>query len=178
MEEKELLKIAEDFGFEHFGMLDPRTLEFRQDIRDMCNPDACPNFGKRWSCPPAVPDIEELSKKCEGYTRGIIVQTVGKLEDSFDFEAMVETEKLHKKRFDEMTIELGGKVKDLWPMSAGACMICKECTYPDEPCRFPERRFTSMEAFGLYVSKVCVDNGLAYNYGPNALAYTSCWIFN
>ena len=48
----------------------------------------------------------ELWKKCgediSGYTRGIIVQTKGELEDEFDGEGMMETEALHKEHFVEM----------------------------------------------------------------------------
>ena len=60
----------------------------------------------------------------------------------------------------------------------GITSICKECTYPDAPCRFPEMMFPSMEACGLFVSKVCTDNGVAYNYGDEKIAYTCCVLFN
>ena len=61
-------------------------------------------------------------------------------------------------------------------MGVGACSLCEECTYPDAPCRFPDRMATSMEACGLFVSKVCTDNGLAYNYGQGNMAFTSCFL--
>ena len=76
MTNEELLKMAEEFEFEHFAVLDPKTLEFRQDVRDMCNPQSCPNYAKRWSCPPAVADLPELNEKLKNYSRGLIVQTV------------------------------------------------------------------------------------------------------
>ena len=178
MEDKALLKMAEDFGFEHFAILDPRTLEFRKDVRDMCNPQSCPNYDKRWSCPPAVADLPVLAEKIENYSRGLLVQTVRPREDSFDFEAMIEAAELHKQRFADMTVQLWKEFADVWPMSAGACEICKECTYPDQPCRFPDKMFSSMEALGLYVAKVCTDNSLAYNYGNEAIAYTSCFLLD
>ena len=33
-----------------------------------------------------------------------------------------------------------------------------------------------MEAYGLMVNQVCLDNGLHYNYGPNTIAYTGCFL--
>ena len=32
-----------------------------------------------------------------------------------------------------------------------SCGICKTCTYPDAPCRFPDRARRSMEACGIDV---------------------------
>jgi predicted metal-binding protein len=61
-------------------------------------------------------------------------------------------------------------------LGAGKCEICETCTFPDKPCRFPDRMETSMEASGLLVSKVCTDNGLEYNYGTNKMAFTSCFL--
>ena len=67
---------------------------------------------------------------------------------------------------------------DCWPMTAGTCTRCKQCTYPDAPCRFPNKLFPSMEACGLVVSKVCSDAGVPYYYGSQKLAYTGCVLYN
>lgn len=42
-----------------------------------------------------------MQKKIEKYREGIIVQTVGKLEDPLDGETMMETEAVHKQNFYE-----------------------------------------------------------------------------
>ena len=67
-----------------------------------------------------------------------------------------------------------------WPgllaLGAGTCTRCKECTYPDAPCRFPDKRVSSMEACGLVVMDTCKANGLGYYYGPQSIAYTSCFL--
>ncbi|MBQ1285744.1 MAG: DUF2284 domain-containing protein, partial [Lachnospiraceae bacterium] len=58
------------------------------------------------------------------------------------------------------------------------CNRCKECTYPDAPCRFPEKAVSSMESYGLYVSDVCKKNNVAYNYGPEKMCYSGCFLYN
>ena len=67
---------------------------------------------------------------------------------------------------------------DCLPLAVGGCTRCKSCTYPDAPCRFPDRNFSSMEATGLMVNQVCKDNGVPYNYGKGKMAYTSCLLYN
>ena len=63
---------------------------------------------------------------------------------------------------------------DCLALTAGACTLCARCTCPTRPCRYPSKRLTSMEAYGLWVSDICQKSGLAYNYGPQTLTYTSC----
>jgi predicted metal-binding protein len=61
-------------------------------------------------------------------------------------------------------------------LGSGGCRRCKKCTYPDAPCRFPEKKFASMEAYGMLVTQVCQDNGLDYYYGKGTITYTSCFL--
>ena len=174
---EKLAALANQFGIMHYAPLDVSTLEFMQDIRDMCNANQCDQYGKSWSCPPACPSLEEMREKVRAYSCGLLVQTVGELEDSYDWEGIMDAGARHKNNFAMMWKELEKEYDSLLAMGAGACKLCQPCTYPDEPCRFPDRMEVSMEACGLFVSKVCTDNGLAYNYGPNKIAFTSCFLF-
>lgn len=66
----------------------------------------------------------------------------------------------------------------LTPLEAGCCTMCAKCTYPDKPCRYPSKRLSSMEAFGLFVSDICARSGLGYSYGPRTMTYTSCLLYS
>ena len=171
-----LAKTAKDNGFTHCAPLDITTLDFMQEIRDMCNPEQCRNYNKSWSCPPACASLEEMRERVKDYKTGIIVQTVGDLEDSMDWDGIMEAGARHKENFGKMRAELSKKHPKLLAMGAGECKICETCTYPDNPCRYPDKMEVSMEACGLFVSKVCTDNNLPYNHGPNTIAFTSCFL--
>ena len=170
-----LAALAAEAGFTHSAPLDVSTLELRDEVRAMCSANTCRAYGKNWSCPPACGELEELRQRFARYSRGILVQTVGEVEDSLDFEGMMEAEAAHKAHF----AALHEKLLETWPgllaLGAGTCTRCKECTYPDAPCRFPDRRVSSMEACGLVVVDTCKANGLGYYYGPQSIAYTSCF---
>ena len=172
----ELIALAKKSGFTEAAPLDVGTLEFLQDVRDMCNPNQCQKFGKVWSCPPACPSLEEMRETVRRYSRGILVQTVGQLEDSYDWDGIQDAAKRQSEHFIKLWDALEPLYPRLYPMGTGGCSKCETCTYPDEPCRFPERMAPSMEACGLFVSKVCADNGMKYNYGPNTIAYTACFL--
>ena len=168
--------LAKDCGFTHYAPLDVSTLEFLQDVRDMCNAKQCNRYDKTWSCPPAIGTLDEMRERVKGYSGGILVQTVGDLEDSYDWEGIQETAKLQAANFGRMWDGLEKEYPSVLAMGTGGCAKCETCTYPGDPCRFPDRMASSMEACGLFVSKVCTDNNLAYNYGPNKMAFTACFL--
>lgn len=174
MELEELLTLAEELGFSHVGRLNVSALRFLPEVRDMCAADRCHNYGRCWTCPPHCGTLEEISARAARCTRGVLVQSTGQMEDDFDVECMLETERLQKERFQALTERVRQVEPTCLPMAAGACTICKTCTCPDAPCRFPDRAVPSMEAYGLVVSDVCRESGLPYYYGPGTITYTSC----
>ena len=111
------------------------------------------------------------------YRRGILVQTVGELEDEFDSKGIALAQSRHKSAFSNLARQARCLEPDCLPLTAGACTLCHKCTWPDKPCRFPHRRLSSMEAYGLLVSRVCISSGLKYNYGPGTISFTSCILF-
>lgn len=174
---KEIISLIEQIGFEYHAALNRNALVFRKEVRAMCEANRCDRYGKNWSCPPACGSLEQMKERTEAFTDGILVQSFRKLEDAFDFEAMKEWEGIHKQRFDTLIRQIRMQNMDCLPLSAGSCSICHTCTYPKRPCRYPKRRYSSMEAYGLWVSQVCIESGLAYNYGENTTVYTSCVLY-
>ena len=93
MDLQTLIKDAKErFGFEEAGALNVEALEFLPEVRQMCAADRCRSFNRNWSCPPGCGTLEEISERVKPYTRGILVQSIGQLEDEFDVETMMETE--------------------------------------------------------------------------------------
>ena len=173
---QEVLAIAEECGFSHSGEMNVEKLELLDAVREMCAADRCKVYGHSWSCPPACGTLDDIRKAIAPYKCGVLVQTTGDLEDEFDIETIEETGARHKEnflRFVEALHALGGS---FYPMSAGTCTLCTPCAYP-EPCRFPDKRLSSMEACGIFVSRICEDSGLPYYYGKNTMTYTSCVLF-
>lgn len=168
---------AKEFGFDYVKSVKCGTIKSINEVRKMCAADTCRAYGKNWSCPPACGSLEECYRKIRECSHGILVQTVGKLEDSLDVETMMETEQLHKKHFRSMYEKMKESYQGLLALGTGCCTICVVCTYPDAPCRFPEKRISSLEAYGILVSDLCKKNDLCYYYGPGTISYTSCFLW-
>lgn len=176
--DKELEKLGKEAGFTHVAPLDCATIKLLPEVRQMCESNTCHMYGKNWACPPACGTLAQCEEKVRKYTHGILVQTVGELEDSLDGEGMIQTETEHKEHFFALEEKLREIYPDMLPIGAGCCTRCTSCTYPDSPCRFPDKSFASMEAYGMLVTQICQDNHLSYYYGPCTIAYTSCFLLD
>ena len=176
MEYTAVASLAREAGFDHMAPLDPTTIELKTEVRQMCQ--ACHQYDKRWSCPPGCGTLEQCGQRIAAYRQGILVQSVGQLEDEFDGEGMMETEQLQKERFRSLHEALCRAGIPVLAIGNGCCSLCKECTYPENPCRFPEKMVSSMEACGMVVADVCRANNLPYYYGKNTIAYTCCILFD
>lgn len=167
---------ALEAGFTHAAPLDTATLVPRQDVRDMCAADKCGAYGKNWTCPPHCGTLTDCEAQMHRFSRGILLQTVGTLEKAIDTKAYRRTEAQHLENFHRFC----EAVREIYPgalcLGSGGCRICTRCAYP-EACRFPEKACSSMEGYGLFVTDVCRNNGLAYHYGALTITYTACVLF-
>jgi predicted metal-binding protein len=169
-----LFRLAQQIGFSHTAPLNLSALVPLEEVRAMCAADRCQKYGKSWGCPPACGSLEVMSRRLSGYRSGLLVQTTGTLSDSFDLIGIQAAERIHKRAFDTLARQARQLFPTCLPLSSGACTRCRACTYPDRPCRFPQRLYPSIEACGIWVSDLCRRSGLDYNYGENTITYTAC----
>lgn len=172
--------LAAQQGFECMGVCSAKELVARDEVRSMCAANTCQMYEHSWACPPACGEIADFQRQMNEYETCLVVQTVRQMEDDFDFEVMQEAGDTQKERVLDLVeaLDEAGLSADVMVLSAGTCTLCKQCTYPDAPCRFPDKRLVSMEAAGLVVSEVCTKAGIPYNHGPQTIAYSGCVLYN
>jgi len=176
MEFECLQKLGLEAGFSKVELLDCSTVKVLEQVRDMCASGKCTRYGTNWTCPPACGTLGECEARIGRYRWGLLVQTIGDLEDEYDGEAMMEAQARHKETFAKFLKDLRKEYPDLLALGAGCCTVCASCSYPKAPCRFPEKAVSSVEAYGIMVMDLCKANGLGYYYGPEHIAYTSCYL--
>lgn len=168
-----LVDTALTFGFSAAAPIEPTKLTVQEEVRAMCAADRCHAYHRNWACPPVCGTLAQCAAAISACSTGVLLQTTGHLEDSFDYEGMMALEKQHLERFHAFSAHIRQERPNALCLGSGGCRICKTCAYP-EPCRFPEKACSSMEAYGLLVSDVCKICGVPYYYGENTLSYTAC----
>ena len=164
-------KQLKDAGIHGWSVIEPSAIVFSQEIRDICASNACGNYGKKWTCPPGVGTVDECREKCLSFEHALVFQTVYPLEDSFDFEGMMEGHRAFKGVCDRLHDLAKPALKRFWLLSNEGCEGCKTCTYPDAPCRFPDKLYPAVEGLGIYVNKLAESAGLKYINGANTVTY-------
>ena len=158
-------------------LIDPKTIIFRYEFLEKCQMNYCGRYNKSWSCPPAIGDVLKIQDYVLSFSKAYLYQMVFPLEDSYDYESM---EKGRNEIMAE-TLALNSlllETEDIFCiLSAGSCQVCKDCTYPDKPCRFPEKMLFSMESLGIDVAVLAREYGMKYYHGPLTITYFSICFF-
>ena len=184
MENKELFDRltahALSLGAHKAAVIPVDAVETDAVFRDMCAANACGNYGRNWMCPPDVGDIRELMAALRTYSFVLVYQTVSELEDSYDFEGMMEAGARHNQLM--ATLRAGLKTEPLsrtLHLGAGGCRMCEVCAKrTGEPCRHPDLAVASLETYGINVSKLAVAAGMKYINGQDTVTYFGAVLFD
>lgn len=163
-------------GFDAAGALNCAAIVLRPEVRAACEVNRCRRYGTSWSCPPACGSLDECAERIRRYSKGLIVQTVGRLEDEFDGEGMMEAAARHARSFRSLSRELRQEYAGMLPVGTESCSNCERCTYPEAPCRDPHGASAPMEAYGMMVSEVCKASGMDYYHGKGTVTFTGCFL--
>ena len=93
-------------------------------------------------------------------------------EDSFDIESM----QAGARAFKEIVRNVGAYARtldtDTLVLGNGGCDLCEECAVVrGEPCLHPEQTYSSLEAYGIEVSRVAPLCGMRYINGVHTVTY-------
>ena len=159
-----------------YDFIDPKELEFNNRIRWICE-NECPMYGKSWACPPGVGSLNQCKGKCLVHENCLLISSIVEVDDIADMEETLATRPDHEALTNEVADIMRSLGADPYILSTEACTVCEKCAILDgEPCRFPEKMVSSMEAYGMLVLEICKRNGLTYYYGADKMAYTSCFL--
>jgi predicted metal-binding protein len=159
-------------ALEH-AVIPTANIDFSPELYNTCAANACGNYNRCWTCPPAVGPLKTQKEKMTAFSSAFVFTTKSELDDSFDYEGMMRAKDSHNRLTAEIHERFGGSNP---VYGAGACSICKTCAYP-QPCRFPDKKISSIEAAGINVTELSRLGGLRYNNGENTVTYFSMILF-
>lgn len=159
-----------------YEFFDTRELTFSSRVRMVCQSD-CPRYGASWACPPAVGTVEECRERCLGYPCALLLTTMNEVDDIADMEGTLATRGGHEEVTHRVNALLRGQGAETYPLSTESCAICDQCTYPDAPCRFPERMFPCVESHGILVLELAERFGIDFQPQGNIVTWFSLILY-
>lgn len=168
-----LLLQIQAMGAARAAVIDAKEIRLDRSFREICRTNACGSYGACWTCPPDAGDIDDLMKTVRSFEKAIVYQTVTPLEDSYDFEGMMDAAHRHAMLACRLTELFSGLAfSRTMHLGAGGCHLCPVCAKrTGEPCRHPEQALPALEACGIDVSALAASSGMQYINGQNTVTY-------
>lgn len=158
-----------------YSFMKSEELTFSDRVRTICETE-CPRFGTTWACPPAVGPVETCKARCLSYPELLMISTVTEVRDIADMDECLSTSKEHEAIAYEVAQLLKEQGCEVLVLSTESCSQCARCTYPDAPCRKPERMFPCVESHGILVTELCEKYGMEF-FNGNIVTWFSLLLF-
>jgi predicted metal-binding protein len=168
----------EQLSIHEYAFMNSTDVIFSKEVRDLCKQNKCGMYASSWACPPAIGSLDDCKARCSAYRHAFMFTTATKVKKRYDFQGWIQARKEHEKLTDHVADIFRFYDADALVLSTEGCLLCKTCTYPDAPCRFPTRMYPATEGYGIMVmqqAKVC---NVKYNNGINTVTYFSMIFFN
>ena len=173
-----LIQTAKEAGASGAVYLDAANVVLDPQFREICRSNSCGLYGKCYSCPPDLGDLEELMNRIRQYPHAMLYQTIAPLEDSFDFEGMMEAGAAHSRLSSRIHQQLKSILQQEYFHLSTGCRLCETCAKEDGlPCRHPELVLGAMEGCGVDVYQTVKDTELKYINGVNTVTYFGLILF-
>ncbi len=155
-----------------YAYLPVEEIPYSPRVRYICETE-CPQYGRSWSCPPAVGTVEECRERMAGYGELFVFATVSEVEDMEDMQTMLAARKDHERITKQVTDWFREAGCETLTLSTESCLQCGRCTYPNAPCRHPELQFPCVESYGIVVVDLADKCGLPFMQEYGVLTWFS-----
>ena len=177
MTDKEILELAEGFGFDKVALIDTADIEFNEAFRKACEENRCGNYGACYSCPPDCGTFDEMKNKVLAHKKALVFQK------KVDLTVAGNSPKNGKKEHSQMAVQLLDKLSENGVcgglrVGASCCDCCAVCAKrTGEPCRFPEKAFSCMSAYCIDCEKLAAKCEMSFGWSKTEVSFYGMYIF-
>lgn len=175
MTEQELVAAALKLGFSKAAVIDTGKIVFEPSFRIYCQDNLCGKYGANYSCPPDCGTTDHMKAKILAYPKAIVLQTLSPIEDITDNEQVKPLKAAHNLKTRALLdlIDPNGLMA-----GASGCSLCSPCAITEGlPCRFPEKAYSCLSAYCVYVKELARLCGMEYFCESGTLALFSLCCF-
>ena len=164
------------FPLYQYAFIRTADLEFSERVRWICRTE-CPMYDTTWACPPAVGTPEECRSRVMAFVEGLLIATITEVSDIADIRQTLDTRAPHEQITREVLQLVRQQAVDTLTLSTEACAHCRRCSWPDAPCRHPERMFPCLESHCILVTNLAERYGIDFMAGGNLVTWFSLILY-
>ena len=159
-----------------YAFIDTDELVFSQRVRYICETE-CPMYNTTWACPPAVGSVDACRERVMAFEEGLLIATITEVSDIANIEETLATRADHEEITRQVLMMVRQQAAQTLTLSTEACAHCEHCTWPDAPCRFPDRMFPCVESHGILVTDLAEKHGIDFLAGGNVVTWFSLILY-
>lgn len=153
-----------------YAWLREGEIPFSERVRSICR-EECPRYGTSWACPPGVGSVTECRERCGQFSGAFVFTTIAEVADADNLTETLATRPAHEAVTRQIQEVLRPYVGKMLALSAESCAICKNCAYPDGPCRHPDRMVPCVEGYGIVVPQLAARAGIEFMNGAGIVTW-------
>lgn len=160
------------FPLYQYAFIRTEDLVFSPRVRYICQTE-CPMYNTNWACPPAVGTLEACKERVMAFDEGLIIATITEVSDIANIQETLDTRAPHEEITRQVLALVKAQASETLTLSTEACAHCARCTWPNAPCRFPQRMFPCVESHGILVTDLAERLGIDFLAGGNIVTWFS-----
>ena len=176
MDRKKLETQLAELPLYEYAFIKTDELLFSERVRYICETE-CPMYNTTWACPPAVGTVEACQKRVMAFEEGLLIATITEVSDTANIAETLATRSDHEEIARQVLSMVRKQAAQTLTLSTEACAHCAHCTWPDAPCRLPDRMFPCVESHGILVTDLAEKHGIAFLAQGNIVTWFSLILY-
>lgn len=177
MTHQQLIDAAVQEGFAAAAVVDTACIPFDFSFRPYCEENLCGQYGINYSCPPHCGSCQDMRSRILSGRQAVVLQSVWEICDYSDTAAIRQAKAAHNAAAIALTKKLRQAGIPGFMIGASGCALCTPCAAKSgQPCRFPDRMYSCMSAYCIFVKQLCDRCGLEYDSGPGLLSFFGMFV--
>ena len=164
------------FPLYEYAFIRTDELVFSERVRYICETE-CPMYNTTWACPPAVGTLEACRERVLRFDEGLLIATITEVSDIANIRETLETRAPHEEITRQVLALVKQQAGETLTLSTEACAHCEHCTYPNAPCRFPQRMFPCVESHCILVTDLAEKHGIDFMAEGNIVTWFSLILY-
>lgn len=175
----DLIPAALDEGFLRAAIIPTQDIPFEKEFRIYCQENLCGQYGVNYACPPACGTFEQMRQSVLSRKNALVVQSIWDIPDYNDKEDVRQAKFMHNSAMLRLVEQMRQEGQTCIMAGASGCSLCSPCAMGQgEPCRFPEKRYSCLSAYCVFVKELADRCGMDYNCGPGKVAFFGMILFD
>lgn len=176
MDKKKLEAQLTELPLYEYAFIKTDELRFSDRVRYICETE-CPMYNTTWACPPAVGTVGACQKRVMAFEEGLLIATITEVSDIADIGETLATRADHEEITRQALSMVREQASETLTLSTEACAHCGHCTWPDAPCRFPDRMFPCVESHGILVTDLAEKHDIEFLAQGNVVTWFSLILY-